>query len=335
MIARVLTLFIALGASGVMLAAWTQWTSLDEPIGQGTEPMPFEVKQGAHLRQIIGSLHQRGWVRAPWALELYARQSKLGRKLRAGQYLIDPSWTAKDLLGALEKGTLPPRTRITFAEGLNRWEVADKLTDAALCEKAAFLEAVESGDLEGRLFPDTYWFRTGAPLTEILQTFDRRFKRAIQKTFDAQAPDERPELLRDFRSFLILASLVEKEAQDPLDQKKVARVFLNRMALGMKLQTDPTCVYGPSLHTQKPHPRNCRDTKSKYSTYVIAGLPPTPIANPGENAMKAVLAPYRGPRANKLLYFVARRDGSGTHYFSETLAEHRRGINRFLKGERH
>ncbi len=318
--------------AGLLGWGWQQWSALHRPISEGPKQLSFEVQRGASLRKIVESIYEKGWVDSPWALEIYARRENLGRKLKAGSYLIDPQWTPATLLRKLEKGVLPPRVRVTFAEGLNRWEIAEKLEAAGLGESKAFLIEVEARQLEGRLFPDTYWFRKDAGINQVLETFTNRFEQALEKTYlKAESTSPWIKTIGSVENFLILASLVEKEAKDPLDQEKVARVFFNRLKLGMKLQTDPTCVYGPQLHTQKPHPRNCRDPRSKYSTYVIDGLPPTPIANPGESAMRAVLNPFSGTNADRLLYFVARRDGSGTHYFSSTLSEHRKAIDRYLR----
>ena len=102
----------------------------------------------------------------------------------------------------------------------------------------------------------------------------------------------------------------------------------------MKLQTDPTCVYSETLYRKKPHPRFCKDKSSRYSTYVIRGLPPTPISNPGATAIEAALSPYDGPDASKLLFFVALGDGSGRHRFSHNFSEHRRAVKRYIKTQK-
>jgi len=212
------------------------------------------------------------------------------------------------------------------------YKIADLLSKKGLVDRRDFLARVKRGGLEGKLFPDTYLFAPEVETEALLERLTDRFA-AVWSDLASAHPgvaDVRTKTGR--RKLLILASLVEREAQTNRDRFLVARVFYNRLEKGMKLQTDPTCVYGPKLYRKAAHPRYCKDPKSKYSTYVIAGLPPTPIANPGRAALKAVLAPAQGAKASKLLFFVAKRDGSGEHHFSETYAEHSRAVRKYLMG---
>ena len=227
----------------------------------------------------------------------------------------------------MSEGTQPAQTKVTIPEGFNRWQIADLLTRKGLIDRAKFLRRVERENLEGRLFPETYLFRTDTNTDAVLARLTGQFNTVLKSVLgDRKAVD--------IKRLINVASLVEKESKKPLDQRKVARVFANRIAINMKLQTDPTCVYGESLYTKVPHPRYCKDPNSRYSTYVIKGLPPTPIANPGRTALAAVLNPYDGPGAETLLFFVAKRDGTGTHHFSATHGEHSKAIDRYLRKKR-
>ncbi len=278
---------------------------------------------------MVAALRREGVVEDPLVFEWYGRYREVGRRIKAGTYAVDLSITPRELLGRLEAGTLPAQVRITIPEGYNRWQVADLLAKQGLVDRAEFLRRVERDGLEGRLFPDTYWVRKDAGLDAVIDLLTRRFDEVWE-----QLLKEQPGAKVDRGRTINLASLVEKEARTERDRPLVARVFLNRLEKKMRLQTDPTCVYGPELYEETPHPRFCKDPSSRYSTYVIDGLPPTPIANPGRAALRAVLAPARGPGADELLYFVARRDGSGEHHFSATYEEHRKAVQRYLVDKR-
>lgn len=329
-------LVLALAAGGFAGYAWHRTTRyLDAPIAAEGGQVRFEIPKGATFKRVVALLHEAGIVSDPLVFELYGRYREAGRAVKAGTYLVDLSMTPRQLLERLERGGLPAQVRITIPEGYNRWQIADLLSARGLVDRAAFLERVEKQQLEGRLFPDTYWIREGASLDEVVRVLTDRFEQVFEELIEGH-PEEAalrgdPEARR---RLLILASMVEKEATSDHDRPLVARVFYNRLARGMRLESDPTCVYSAETYHEKPHPRFCRDPDNRYSTYVIEGLPPTPIANPGRAALAATLRPAEGERAERLLYFVARRDGSGEHHFSETYAEHARAVDRYLKSGR-
>lgn len=314
-----LVIILALGAY-----SWVRVQSLDEPLGHGDQSVTVEIKPGMGFNRIVTTLGEAGVLKDPLVFKLYVKWVKADRGIKAGTYVIDLGWTPKRLITALREGTLPAQTRVTIPEGYNRWQIADLLSKKGLIDRVRFLRAVERDNLEGRLFPETYFFGSDATTDEVIARLTGQFDKELKAVLGGKT-------VTDLNRFINLASLVEKESKHPLDQKKVARVFENRIARKMKLQTDPTCVYGESLYTKVPHPRYCKDPNSRYSTYVIKGLPPTAIANPGRTAMAAVLAPYDGPNADKLLFFVAKRDGTGTHHFSTTYAEHNRAVDRYLR----
>lgn len=327
-----LGLLLVAGAAAAY--GWHRMGSLDAPLAAGGGSTVVEITPGMSFAAIVDRLQAEGVVRDPLVFELYGRYLGVGSRLKAGTYAVDLSQTPRELLRALEAGTLPPETRVTIPEGFNRWQIADLLAERGLVERAAFLKRIEREDLEGRLFPDTYRLRPDAGADAVIAALTGRFEAVLAEELARAPAARRPTNDAEHRELLILASLVEKEARTARDRRLVARVFHNRLAKGMKLQTDPTCVYDARWYREVPHPRYCKDPENRYSTYVIDGLPPGPIANPGRDALAATLAPADGERAAKLLFFVARRDGSGEHHFSETYAEHQRAVRRYLAPKR-
>jgi len=328
--ALVVLLLAALGVAGY---AWHRVSSyLDAPLGAGGTRL-VTIPEGVTFRGAVAALAEAGVVTDPLVFEWYGRYRGVGRAIKSGMYAIDLSQTPRDLLEKLEDGVLPRRARLTLPEGWNRWQIADRVVALTDADRADFLARVEAEDLEGRLFPDTYFLQPEASAAEVLGVLTRRFDGVWAEVLKGHPDAEK--LRRDGaarRRLLTLASLVEKEARTQKDRKLIARVFHNRLAKGMKLQTDPTCVYREDWYTQVPHPRFCRDPANLYSTYLIEGLPPGPIANPGRAALDAALRPADDAASRELLYFVARRDGSGEHVFSRTYEEHQAAVNRYLKG---
>jgi len=327
-----LVLLLTIGAAAAY--GWHRLGALDTPLEADGGSTVVEITPGMSFAAIVDRLHAEGVVRDPLVFELYGRYVGVGSRLKAGTYAVDLGQTPRELLEALEAGTLPPEIRVTLPEGFNRWQIADLLSERGLVDRDAFLTRIERDDLEGRLFPDTYRFRPEAGVDAVVAALTARFG-AVMEAVLAQVPAaQRPKTDAERRELLVLASLVEKEARTARDRRLVARVFHNRLARGMKLQTDPTCVYDARWYREVPHPRYCKDPANRYSTYVIDGLPPGPIANPGRDALAATLTPATGDKSAKLLFFVARRDGSGEHHFSETYAEHQRAVRRYLTPDR-
>ena len=323
-------------AAGVAAYGYARVTGyLDAPIDAAGGFKLVEVPKGAGFKAIVARLHAAKVVRDPLVFEWYGRYRKLGRSIKAGTYRVDLSTTPRALLTQLDEGSLPPQVRITIKEGWNRWQIAEHLAAQGLVSEANFLARVKRDQLEGRLFPDTYWIKQGATIDDVVRVLTERFDDVFDEVIRGHPNEQTWRTNPAARARLVnLASLVEKEARTDRDRKLVARVFANRVAKGMRLQTDPTCVYGPDTWREVPHPRYCKDPDNRYSTYMIDGLPPTPIGNPGRAAIDAAARPANGPNDAKLLYFVARRDGTGEHQFSETYDQHRAAVKRFLVDRR-
>jgi UPF0755 protein len=329
-----LFLLSLVAATAVGAYAYQRMGVLDGPLRSAGGTVHVEIPRGTSFKGIVEILEREGVISDPLVFELYGRYRRVGSNLKAGTYAIDLGQTPRALLEALEKGTLPPQLRVTIPEGYNRWQIADLLWEKGIVERADFLARVKRGDLEGKLFPDTYLFRADVKTPALLKRLTDRFDAVWADVVRAHPGVLEGQTAAGRRTLLIIASLVEREAQTDRDRPLVARVFFNRLKQGMKLQTDPTCVYGPTLYRKVAHPRYCKDSKSEYSTYVIDGLPPTAISNPGRAALTATFAPAKGAKASRLLYFVAKRDGSGEHHFSETYAEHNRAVRKYLMGGR-
>jgi UPF0755 protein len=292
----------------------------------------ISIPQGATNAQIAQILKEAGVIRSSeaftWALKIrsYFRRPA---SLKAGEQALDPSQDVWGIIATLHKGhfKLYP---FTVPEGRNMTEIALAVEAAglgrardflALCQDPTYIATLglRANSLEGYLFPETYSFPRGTPLKTIVEAMTEQFFRVWNK-YSAIATMKGLSL----NETVTLASIVEKETGRPDERPLIAGVFLNRLEKRMRLQTDPTVIYGlPNFNGNLT--RADLETPHPYNTYVIDGLPPGPICSPGEEAIKAVLNPALGD----YLYFVSRNDGS--HHFSSTLAEHNRMVNRYQR----
>ncbi len=258
--------------------------------------------------------------------------------LQRGTHTIPAGSTYQGVLDALCEPTARSSVRVTVREGLNRWEVAEAVAAAGVSTREEMLAAMESMEapvagattnVEGYLFPDTYEFYRETSAETVVERLVARSVQQMERAFaeagvvlDATSVTPVMHGLTA-HELMILASMVEAEAAVADERPLIARVFVNRLAQGMRLQSDPTCMYGESLYGRPATRADCRNPESRYSTYVIDGLPPGPIGNPGLASMQAVLAPADDPG---VLYFVAYGDGSRRHRFADTYDEHRANV---------
>ncbi len=319
-------LFAVLG-SGLALTLALTHLLLFAPAGTGTGEAAVRIPPGSDLRQIARILAAAGVIANPPAFTLAARIIGLDRRLRPGDYRLDPALNLPSLLRALHDG----RGRfaaVTIPEGWRIEQIADRLAASGICTRDDFLPATRDRSLlaelaipgpsaEGFLFPETYALPLPAEPSEVIRTMYRQFEK-VWSELTAGAP---PPPLSPLAT-VTLASIVERETAAPEERPLVAAVFLNRLRLGMPLQADPTVIYGLDGFDGNIRRRDLT-AANPYNTYVIRGLPPGPIANPGRASLAAVLA----PAAVDFLYFVARNDG--THQFSRSLAEHNRAVQRY------
>jgi len=300
------------------------------PAGSGAGRASVRIPAGSDLRQIARTLADAGVITSPRAFVLAARIAGMDRRLQPGDYRLDPGMSFPSLLRALLEG----RGRIaavTIPEGWRIEQIADRLAASGVCGRDDFLPATRDRSLlaelaipgpsaEGFLFPETYALQLPTDAVDVIRAMHRQFEK-VWGELTVGAP---PRALSALAA-VTLASIVERETAVPEERPLVAAVFLNRLRLGMPLQADPTVIYGMDAFDGDIRRRDLT-AANPYNTYVIRGLPPGPIANPGRASLAAVLA----PAPVDFLYFVARNDG--THQFSRSLAEHNQAVQRYQLG---
>lgn len=294
------------------------------------------IHAGSGFQSIYGALVDSEVLYEDCRFGMLASWSGISKRLKAGEYAFSRPITPSDILVQLERGsaTLLP---VTLREGLSLYEIADELRRqgwkddgdiVGLCMDAEFAASlgVPAPSLEGYLFPDTYFLSRTQSARSVLKMMVARFFQVWSELETQYRETESPatKLKLGRHELVILASIVEKETGLAEERPQIAQVFYNRLRKRMRLQADPTVIYGLGNFDGNLTKRDLR-TPSAYNTYLLAGLPAGPIANPGKEALRAVLA----PRAGKWLYFVARGDGS--HQFSGNLKDHNRAVYKFQK----
>lgn len=329
LISRLTLLATILAIAG---AAWL-WHFAQTPLAIPDKPHALVVKPGSTIRTVARQLVEERMLEEPWSFMIMARLTGHAADLKAGNYLFDSDIPPYRLFGMLTNGDVT-QIGITFIEGwtfhqireeLNRHEgikhLGMGLSDAEILRRIGASEPYP----EGLFFPDTYYFSSSMSDLDIL----KRAYRAMHQKLDSAWQTRSPSLpYATPYEALILASIVEKETGKTEERPKIARVFLNRLKIGMRLQTDPTVIYGMGEGFDGNIRKKDLLADNPYNTYTRIGLPPTPIANPGMGAIEAALNP---DMATGYLYFVGKGDGS--HVFSKTLTEHNRAVIRYQLGK--
>lgn len=344
-VAVVLSALVVVAATGALV--YSDYRKFEaSPILEEGQVKSLVIPRGTAWPGVVSRVADARLVPNPYYFDAWGRQTGLAEEVRAGNFSLEGPLTLEELAEILRRGGSVDEVVITFPEGLTIFHMADRLEAAGLADRTEFLELVrepsrfglgeEAETLEGYLYPDTYRFRQGASAEDIVWRLLRRHQEIVEPLYEAHAKvleglTQTYEM--DRHEVIILASLIERETGVTDERDLIARVFYNRLDRGMMLQTDPTCVYGEATYLEIPSPGRCRDPLNRYSTYVIRGLPPGPIASPGRASIEAALRPSELEEAREYLFFVARRDGSGSHYFSKTYAEHRRAIRQYLMSE--
>ena len=326
--------FLVLAVLVIGATAFGLWWShrwLQQPIAQLTQPVIFDVPRGASLRAVAADLHQRGLLTQPQVWILWARVNGRSAALKAGEYQLMPGVTPDSLLQQLSSGAVLLHS-ITFIEGSTFADIRGlmsrnesvRLTLQNATPEDVMRELGEPGmHPEGQFFPDTYHFARGTTDREILAIAHRRMQDELRAAWDNRAGDLP---LAGSYEALILASIVEKETALDTERPLIAGVFVERLRRGMRLQTDPTVIYGMGAAYDGNIRRTDLVTDTPYNTYTRAGLPPTPIALPGLDSLRAAVNPV----SNGAIFFVATGKGDGSHYFSATLGEHEAAVQRYL-----
>lgn len=322
---------LALGALAAGIAWWVHERPLPLRGGPGAAAVEVSVEPGDSPRAVARAWVEAGVDAPVWALYEWFRWSGDARRIRAGSYSIEPGTSPAALLRKMVQGDeslltvrlIEGWTLRQFRAELARTEGLQPVT-AALSENQLMAAVGAPGQPgEGAFFPDTYAFSRGTSDLAVLQRAHRQMQRQLAEAWAGRAADSP---LRSAQEALVLASIVEKETGRADERGLVAGVFVNRLRIGMLLQTDPTVIYGLGEAFDGDLRRIHLTTDTPYNTYTRAGLPPTPIAMPGRASLLAAVR----PAPTRALYFVARGDGSSA--FSETLAEHNRAVNRYQRG---
>jgi UPF0755 protein len=334
---RLTASLFALGlAAGVSGAGYLYYYA-HSPLGDGGSN-PVRVPPGSSFQSVLHTLQEQGWIERRAELRILGRALGVAAHIHAGEYRFRPDQTPRDLLRALAEGDVIQYS-VTLPEGwtvdefLARLRATDTLDteglpegprDPALLRLLGLADRFESA--EGWLFPETYRFTRGTDARVILRQAYERMRRKLNAAWGERGRDLP---LESAYQALILASIVEKETAAPDERARIAGVFVNRLQEGMRLQTDPTVIYGLGDDFDGNLTKADLRDKTPYNTYRIDGLPPTPIANPGEKALRAACS----PAATEALYFVATGE-DGRHVFSETLREHNKAVRRYQLGGR-
>jgi UPF0755 protein len=325
-------LYVAVRLTSGAVEAW-----LNEPYdGAGGQTVQIVVPRGATAAEVARDLAAAGIIRDPRVLQYWLRATGRAGQIQAGNYEFAGGQSVLEVVEVLLRGRVLLRP-LTIPEGVTRWQVAEAIEAAGFGAYEDALGATarsdlisgldpDARDLEGYLFPDTYMVGASATPDDVVEMMVDRFRRAWTASRQALA-DSRGMSVREV---VTLASLVETETAMAHERPLVAAVYQNRLQRGMLLQCDPTLLYALMLDGRTD--RNIRradfEHDSPYNTYRYRGLPPGPIANPGDASLEAALRPV----AVDFLYFVARNDGS--HAFSRTLREHNAMVNRYQRGGR-
>jgi UPF0755 protein len=326
---------LAVLAAGLLVAGAgalyaRNWLSTPLPLGEAGTTV--EVLPGQSLTTVTQGLAARGLLRHPRLLALYGRLTRADARLHAGEFAIEPGTTPAGLLLTFVSGDVVQHS-VTIVEGWAFRDLRRALAAAPTLEHTleglsddAVMEALgEAGrHPEGLFFPDTYLFGKGTRDIDVLRQARERMRRELDAAWEQRHADLP---LADAYKALILASIVERETAASDERNRIAGVFVSRLRTGMRLQTDPTIIYGLGPQFDGNLRRADLERDGPYNTYTRAGLPPTPIALPGRQSLRAAVQPdERGE-----LYFVATGLGDGRHTFSKTLQEHNAAVRQYLE----
>ncbi len=290
--------------------------------------------RGSSIRTLMNELVERGLLENETYFLIWAKLNRQETKLHAGEYLINPGMTLSELLKDMVKGKVLQHS-ITLIEGYTFRQMFDSIQQNTILTKqltglsdAEIMEKIgHAGEHpEGRFYPDTYYISRGFTDTELLKRAYDEMQTILQHEW-SQREENLP--LKSAYEALILASIVEKESAIAEERPLIAGLFVNRLRIKMRLQTDPTVIYGIENYDGNIRFRDLRKD-TPYNTYTRKGLPPTPIALPGREAIHATLHPDK----TKYLYFVAYSDGSGRHVFSTNLKDHEKAVDEYQRKKR-
>ncbi len=309
------------------------WLYLDAPTTDTGETRSVEIPNGTPFNQVATMLEKEGVITGSRKFRWLAWFQGIEKEIKAGDYTFRTGMRPSEVIDMLVEGRYTTIT-VTIPEGFTVLQIARIFQEKGLGREEVFLALsidpqfikslqIKGNSLEGFLFPDTYQFRKGMGEDAILREMVGRFKQVYSDTYRTRAK----ELGLNQTEVVTLASIIEKETSDPSERYVIGAVFHNRLKKGIPLQSDPTVIYGIKNFNGNLTKEDLQ-TETPFNTYLIRGLPPQPIANPGEESIKAALY----PSPDNYLYFVSKNNG--THHFSATLAEHNRAVDTYQKKRR-
>ncbi len=328
-----IVLFILAGLCIILLGA-AIWLSIDlyryghQPSSKDETQLFFSISQGEGVNRLTHRLESQGLITSPLRFKWLARLKGEDKRLKAGEYRLAGNMTPNQILDVLVNGKTY-LYRITIPEGFNLRQIADEINRLQLADGNKFLtlamdpQVAENlgfayATLEGYLFPDTYYFPKNVTPSAIIDTMVQHF----QASFPAKWHQRAQALNLTVHEVVTLASIIEKETGDPSERPLIASVFHNRLKKRMRLESDPTVIYGIKNFNGNLTRKDLR-TRTPYNTYMNRGIPPGPIANPGLASIEAALY----PADTDYLFFVAKKDG--THYFSTNIKDHNRAVTKY------
>ena len=286
------------------------------------------VRAGQSLKATANILHQKNIIKDTLKFVLIARIRGYDKRLKAGEYLLSAAMPPKTILEIMVKGAVRLH-KLTVPEGYNIYQIGELVTKAKLGKKIDFINAakntalarnigLETDTFEGYLFPDTYFFPREISVEKIISTMVQRFHSIFTSEWEIRAKD----LGLTVHQIVTLASIIEKETGAPSERPIISSVFHNRLKKKMRLESDPTVIYGIE-NFDGNLTRKHLITRTPYNTYKVRGLPAGPIANPGRASLEAALYPAE----TSYIYFVSKKDN--THHFSNTLKQHNRAVRKY------
>lgn len=309
------------------------WLYLDAPTTDTGETRSVEIPNGTPFNQVATMLEKEGVITGSRKFRWLAWFQGIEKEIKAGDYTFRTGMRPSEVIDMLVEGRYTTIT-VTIPEGFTVLQIARIFQEKGLGREEVFLALsvdpqfikslqIKGNSLEGFLFPDTYQFRKGMGEDAILREMVGRFKQVYSDAYRKRAK----ELGLNQTEVVTLASIIEKETSDPSERYVIGAVFHNRLKKGIPLQSDPTVIYGIKNFNGNLTKEDLQ-TETPFNTYLIRGLPPQPIANPGEESIKAALY----PSPDNYLYFVSKNNG--THHFSATLEEHNRAVDTYQRKRR-
>ncbi len=319
-------LFLLISAAGAVFFEFHHFANAPADT-QKTEQV-ISIASGQHFASITQQLHQAGLITDPFKLKLYARIKGYDRKIKAGEYVLSAAMPPEQMLLTLTTGKVRLH-QLTIPEGYTVRQVAMRVATTGFMTLSMFLDiatdpaftrqiGINADTVEGYLFPDTYFFPKGVTPEKMVTTMVNRFSSIFAPEWRARAQS----IGFSVHETVTLASIIEKETGALAEMPVISSVFHNRLKKGMRLESDPTVIYGLQDFDGNLTKRDLK-MPSPYNTYLIHGLPPGPIANPGARALNAAIY----PASARFLFFVSRKDG--THQFSENIRSHNRAVRKY------